>query len=347
MGIDFPIADYSANHPRSISARKSLTGTPERKDLAEDTERKSLTDETERKDLAAAADAEAEAERKNLHDDDNAERKSLTDEDEAGPTNLLEETTDREAAGPTPDDGPSATLNNIVEVAPSEASDHKDEEITGEHPSGRQGTDMILNMNPVFIYDVRNYVDCQQILNDPELQLILQSVESTRALDCVEWNDVTTSMDPEVEGAGEIGEIGEIDPEKPFVFFAIWKQLRKHFRMTIDLRQVNTWLYEPTFAMPNLEEELEYLEGSDFFAQLDLVDGYTQCALHRSSREIFSAVTTFGVFSPKRVPQGASCSVAYFQAAMEEVFRPLIRKGLSFTSTTSFFTRKPFLYFYK
>eukprot|EP00918_Siedleckia_nematoides_P045330 GHVU01099173.1.p1 GENE.GHVU01099173.1~~GHVU01099173.1.p1 ORF type:complete len:619 (-),score=68.79 GHVU01099173.1:336-2192(-) len=80
--------------------------------------------------------------------------------------------------------------------------------------------------------------------------------------------------------------------------------------------------------MPNLEEELEYIEGSYFFAQLDLVDGYTQCSLHRSSRELFSAVTKFGVFSPKRVPQGASCSVAYFQAAMEEVFRPLIRKGL-------------------
>eukprot|EP00918_Siedleckia_nematoides_P096168 GHVU01210958.1.p1 GENE.GHVU01210958.1~~GHVU01210958.1.p1 ORF type:complete len:412 (+),score=24.43 GHVU01210958.1:968-2203(+) len=113
-----------------------------------------------------------------------------------------------------------------------------------------------------------------------------------------------------------------------FRFFELWKELRKFFRITVDLRKVNSMLHEPTFAFPDLEEELEYIGGAQFFAVLDFVDGYTQTPLAEESREIFSLVTGQGVFTPFRVPQGANCSVAYFQSTMERTFRSLHRKGL-------------------
>eukprot|EP00918_Siedleckia_nematoides_P066434 GHVU01144439.1.p1 GENE.GHVU01144439.1~~GHVU01144439.1.p1 ORF type:complete len:931 (+),score=150.93 GHVU01144439.1:316-2793(+) len=106
-----------------------------------------------------------------------------------------------------------------------------------------------------------------------------------------------------------------------------WAKLRLDFRITIDFRKVNENLYQLEHPFPDLEEVGEYLAGAQFFGVFDLVDGYTQCSLDKGSKEIFSVVTKEGVFTPERVPQGASCSVGYFQASMERVYRPILKKG--------------------
>eukprot|EP00918_Siedleckia_nematoides_P066316 GHVU01144213.1.p1 GENE.GHVU01144213.1~~GHVU01144213.1.p1 ORF type:complete len:2874 (+),score=227.32 GHVU01144213.1:1224-8624(+) len=107
-----------------------------------------------------------------------------------------------------------------------------------------------------------------------------------------------------------------------------WGRLRSDYRITVDLRRVNSKLHELEFPFPDLEEIGEYLTGARYFASIDLCDGYTQCPLAKSSQELFSLISQQGVFSPTRVPQGASCSVAYFQATMENLFAPVLRKGV-------------------
>eukprot|EP00918_Siedleckia_nematoides_P066947 GHVU01145615.1.p1 GENE.GHVU01145615.1~~GHVU01145615.1.p1 ORF type:complete len:3547 (+),score=395.68 GHVU01145615.1:1301-10642(+) len=107
-----------------------------------------------------------------------------------------------------------------------------------------------------------------------------------------------------------------------------WAKLRQYFRITIDLRRVNENLYQLEYPFPDIDEVGEYLVGAKYFGVFDLVDGYTQCLLHENSRELFSVITKEGVYTPFRVPQGASCSVGYFQASMERVYRPILRNGV-------------------
>eukprot|EP00918_Siedleckia_nematoides_P046853 GHVU01102683.1.p1 GENE.GHVU01102683.1~~GHVU01102683.1.p1 ORF type:complete len:657 (-),score=52.90 GHVU01102683.1:1306-3051(-) len=121
-------------------------------------------------------------------------------------------------------------------------------------------------------------------------------------------------------------------PERPLPqscpSFEAWKEMRKSFRVTVDLRAVNVQLDDPEYPFTDIEECLDYLNGATYFAVFDLVDGYNQCPLSLESQELFSVVTRHGVFTPLRVPQGASCSPAYFQSTMENAFRRILRKGL-------------------
>eukprot|EP00918_Siedleckia_nematoides_P075453 GHVU01165118.1.p1 GENE.GHVU01165118.1~~GHVU01165118.1.p1 ORF type:complete len:1157 (-),score=88.35 GHVU01165118.1:2617-5970(-) len=107
-----------------------------------------------------------------------------------------------------------------------------------------------------------------------------------------------------------------------------WGELCGRYRITYDLRQVNSCLVEPQYPFPDFEDIYTYLRGAQFFGVFDFVDGYTQCSLHPDSREYFSILTRFGIYTPTRVPQGASCSPGYFQSTMEAAFAPLLRQGV-------------------
>lgn len=108
---------------------------------------------------------------------------------------------------------------------------------------------------------------------------------------------------------------------------AAWGRLRKQFRCTVDLREVNKRLVTPTFPFPDLEEAGEYLAGAEYFACLDLVGGYTQCLLAPDSRKYFTISTRHGMFQSNRVPMGATASPPYLQSAMENVLAPILKHG--------------------
>eukprot|EP00918_Siedleckia_nematoides_P015909 GHVU01034340.1.p1 GENE.GHVU01034340.1~~GHVU01034340.1.p1 ORF type:complete len:142 (+),score=5.65 GHVU01034340.1:168-593(+) len=99
-----------------------------------------------------------------------------------------------------------------------------------------------------------------------------------------------------------------------------WPEIRHLFRVTWDYRQVNACLDDYAYPMPDIEENLTYLNGARYFAVLDMVDGYNQCPLAPQSREMFSVSLRSGTYTPTRVPQGASISPPYFQQVMEGVF---------------------------
>uniref|UniRef100_H3H500 Chromo domain-containing protein n=1 Tax=Phytophthora ramorum TaxID=164328 RepID=H3H500_PHYRM len=100
------------------------------------------------------------------------------------------------------------------------------------------------------------------------------------------------------------------------------------FRMTIDVRRVNTQTLRILWPMPMLEVILGYLYGSRYYFLLDFFKGYWQFLLSLSSQELFSFLTDMGVVTPTRVLMGGSDSVAYCQATVQEMFAEFLYKGL-------------------
>jgi Reverse transcriptase (RNA-dependent DNA polymerase) len=56
--------------------------------------------------------------------------------------------------------------------------------------------------------------------------------------------------------------------------------------------------------MPNLQDELHDLHGSEVFATLDFCQGYWQIRLHKDSQYFESCITPDGVYTPTRVLNG-------------------------------------------
>ncbi|KAG3072173.1 hypothetical protein PI125_g22570 [Phytophthora idaei] len=90
------------------------------------------------------------------------------------------------------------------------------------------------------------------------------------------------------------------------------KQGTGEFRITIDYRPVNRLTVPLAGASPNLAVATESVRGSYGYGAFDFHKGFWQMPLHPSSREMFSFVTEDGVFTPTRVPQGASDLAVHF-----------------------------------
>ncbi|GMF52587.1 unnamed protein product [Phytophthora fragariaefolia] len=99
-------------------------------------------------------------------------------------------------------------------------------------------------------------------------------------------------------------------------------------RMTIDSRGVNERTEAMPWPMPVLEVVIGELEGAKYFFVLDWFRGYWQLPLHPDSQELFSFVTHRGIYTPTRVPMGATDAVAYCQGVVEEIFGGLLGQGL-------------------
>uniref|UniRef100_H3H555 Reverse transcriptase n=1 Tax=Phytophthora ramorum TaxID=164328 RepID=H3H555_PHYRM len=94
--------------------------------------------------------------------------------------------------------------------------------------------------------------------------------------------------------------------------------------MTIDTRSVNERTEPMPWPMPVLEVVIGELEGAKVFFVLDWFRGYWQLPLHPDSQEIYSFVTHRGIYTPTRVPMGATDAVAYCQGVVEEIFGDLL-----------------------
>ncbi|POM57665.1 Hypothetical protein PHPALM_37794 [Phytophthora palmivora] len=99
-------------------------------------------------------------------------------------------------------------------------------------------------------------------------------------------------------------------------------------RMTIDTRGVNERTEAMPWPMPVLEVVLSALEGAQVFFALDWFRGYWQLPLHEDSQELFTFITHRGMYTPTRVPMGATDAVAYCQGVVEEIFGDLLGNGI-------------------
>ncbi|KAE9332596.1 hypothetical protein PR003_g14435 [Phytophthora rubi] len=99
-------------------------------------------------------------------------------------------------------------------------------------------------------------------------------------------------------------------------------------RMTVDTRAVNERTEAMPWPMPVLEVVIGELEGAHVFFVLDWFRGNWQLPLHPDSQEYFTFVTHRGMYTPTRVPMGATDAVAYCQGVVEEIFGDLLGNGI-------------------
>jgi hypothetical protein len=70
------------------------------------------------------------------------------------------------------------------------------------------------------------------------------------------------------------------------------------------------------WPMPNLQDELHDLHGSNVFATLDFCQGYWQIPLQKDSQDWQSFITPDGVYTPTRVLHGTRNATQHLQSVL-------------------------------
>jgi hypothetical protein len=68
--------------------------------------------------------------------------------------------------------------------------------------------------------------------------------------------------------------------------------------------------------MPNLQDELHDLHGSEIFATLDFCQGYWQIPLHKNSQVCQSFITPDIFYTPTRVQHGSRNDMQQLQSML-------------------------------
>jgi hypothetical protein len=90
------------------------------------------------------------------------------------------------------------------------------------------------------------------------------------------------------------------------------------FRLCVDVKRPNSLVSSTHWPMPHIDVLLRKLNKSSVYAKLDAFKGYWLFPVTKACGELYSIKTPFGVFTPRRIVQGAQEAVRYFQAGMEE-----------------------------
>ena len=104
---------------------------------------------------------------------------------------------------------------------------------------------------------------------------------------------------------------------------AVSKQGGKDFRFTVDLRGPNSQTEPIVSAMPHLQSLIQSVQGSRFFAKMDMAHAYWQLPLAKESQEMMSIKTSLGVYFSTRLLQGNTDAGSHFQGVTAEVFSDL------------------------
>jgi hypothetical protein len=99
------------------------------------------------------------------------------------------------------------------------------------------------------------------------------------------------------------------------------------YRLCIDYRNINKKIHKDRYPLPNIEDQIDKLQGAKFFSTLDLENGFFHVAVEEESKKFTSFVTSCGQFEFNRVPFGLCNSPAVFQKYVNFVFKDLIAKS--------------------
>ena len=103
----------------------------------------------------------------------------------------------------------------------------------------------------------------------------------------------------------------------------VWKK-DGGLRFCIDLRKLNNWTVKDAYLLPQIDETLDSLHGSQWFSSLNLKSRCWQVKIDEESKPLTAfTVGPLGFYECKRMPFGLTTTSATFQRPMETCFGDL------------------------
>ena len=96
------------------------------------------------------------------------------------------------------------------------------------------------------------------------------------------------------------------------------------FRFCVDYRKVNAVSKRDAYPIPDIQDAFDHLQGSKYFATIDLLSGYWQIGMTDRAKERSSFCTKRGLFQFTRMPFGLSGAPSSFCRLMSIVLRDLL-----------------------